>query len=44
MRIDFLGIEAFLSVAERGSFHGACGTPESLSQAALSHRDEAAGG
>jgi DNA-binding transcriptional LysR family regulator len=37
MRIDFLGIEAFLSVAERGSFHGAA-ERLNLSQAALSHR------
>lgn len=37
MRIDFLGLEAFLSVAERGSFHGAA-ERLNLSQAALSHR------
>jgi len=37
MRIDFLGIEAFLSIAERGSFHGAADRLN-LSQAALSHR------
>lgn len=37
MRIDFLGIEAFLSIAERGSFHGAA-ERLNLSQAALSHR------
>ena len=37
MRIDFLGIEAFLSIAERGSFHRAA-THLNLSQTALSHR------
>lgn len=37
MRIDFLGIEAFLGVAERGSFHGAA-ERLNLSPAALSHR------
>ncbi len=37
MRIDFLGIEAFLSIAERGSFHGAA-AHLNLSQTALSHR------
>ena len=37
MRIDFLGLEAFLSIAERGSFHGAADRLN-LSQAALSHR------
>ncbi len=37
MRIDFLGIEAFLGIAERGSFHGAA-ERLNLSQAALSHR------
>lgn len=37
MRIDFLGIEAFLSIAERGSFHRAA-SHLNLSQTALSHR------
>lgn len=37
MRIDFLGIEAFLSIAERGSFHRAA-AHLNLSQTALSHR------
>lgn len=37
MRIDFLGLEAFLGIAERGSFHGAADRLN-LSQAALSHR------
>ena len=37
MRIDFLGIEAFLGVAECGSFNGAA-QRLNLSQAALSHR------
>jgi DNA-binding transcriptional LysR family regulator len=37
MRIDFLGIEAFLSIANCGSFHGAAGHLN-LSQTALSHR------
>ena len=37
MRIDFLGLEAFLGVAERGTFHGAA-ERLNLSQAALSHR------
>ena len=37
MRIDFLGIEAFLSIAERGSFHAAA-AHLNLSQTALSHR------
>ncbi|WP_333823451.1 LysR family transcriptional regulator [Pinisolibacter sp.] len=37
MRIDFLGIEAFLAIAERGSFHGAA-AHLNLSQTALSHR------
>ena len=37
MRIDFLGLEAFLSIAERGSFHGAA-AHLNLSQTALSHR------
>lgn len=37
MRIDFLGIEAFVSIADRGSFHGAA-EALNLSQAALSHR------
>lgn len=37
MRFDFLGVEAFLAVAERGSFHGAA-ERLNLSQAALSHR------
>ncbi|MDK9697621.1 MAG: LysR family transcriptional regulator [Siculibacillus sp.] len=37
MRIDFLGIEAFLAIAERGSFHRAA-QHLNLSQTALSHR------
>ncbi|NJN00799.1 MAG: LysR family transcriptional regulator [Aquincola sp.] len=37
MRIDVLGLQAFVSIAERGSFHGAA-THLSLSQTALSHR------
>ncbi|PNG24568.1 LysR family transcriptional regulator [Methylocella silvestris] len=37
MRINFLGIEAFLSIADRGSFKGAA-THLNLSQTALSHR------
>jgi DNA-binding transcriptional LysR family regulator len=37
VRIDFLGIEAFVSIADRGSFHGAA-EALNLSQAALSHR------
>lgn len=37
MRIDFLGLEAFLSIAERGSFHRAAANLN-LSQTALSHR------
>lgn len=37
MRIDLPGIEAFLGVAERGSF-GQAATDINLSQAALSHR------
>ncbi|MDE2578339.1 MAG: LysR family transcriptional regulator [Hyphomicrobiales bacterium] len=37
MRIDFLGIEAFLNIAERGSFHRAA-AHLNLSQTALSHR------
>ena len=37
MRIDFLGLEAFLAIAERGSFHRAA-AHLNLSQTALSHR------
>jgi DNA-binding transcriptional LysR family regulator len=37
MRIDFLGIEAFVSIADRGSFHLAA-AHLNLSQTALSHR------
>ena len=37
MRIDFLGLEAFLSIAERGSFQRAA-AHLNLSQAAISHR------
>jgi DNA-binding transcriptional LysR family regulator len=37
VRIDFLGQEAFLSIAERGSFHRAAANLN-LSQTALSHR------
>ena len=37
MRIDFLGLEAFLSIAERGSFQRAAGHLN-LSQTAISHR------
>ena len=37
MRIDFLGVEAFLSIAERGSFQRAA-THLNLTQTALSHR------
>ncbi len=37
LRIDFLGLEAFLSIAERGSFHRAA-VHLDLSQTALSHR------
>ena len=37
MRIDFLGLQAFLSIAERGSFQRAAGHLN-LSQTALSHR------
>jgi len=37
VRIDFLGLEAFLAIAERGSFHRAA-THLNLSQTALSHR------
>lgn len=37
MRIDFLGVEAFLSIAERGGFQRAA-THLNLSQTALSHR------
>ncbi|MBX9909000.1 MAG: LysR family transcriptional regulator [Beijerinckiaceae bacterium] len=37
MRIDVLGLQAFLSIAERGSFHAAA-SHLNLSQTALSHR------
>ncbi|MBB4199904.1 hypothetical protein CCR94_03580 [Rhodoblastus sphagnicola] len=37
MRIDFLGVEAFLSIADRGGFNGAA-THLNLSQTPLSHR------
>ncbi|CAN1548438.1 LysR Transcriptional regulator [Rhabdaerophilaceae bacterium] len=37
MRIDVLGLQAFVSIAERGSFHGAA-SHLNLSQTALSHR------
>jgi DNA-binding transcriptional LysR family regulator len=37
VRIDFLGLQAFLSIAERGSFHRAA-THLNLSQTAISHR------
>jgi molybdenum-dependent DNA-binding transcriptional regulator ModE len=37
MRIDFLGLQAFLGVAQRGSFHRAA-AHLNLSQTALSHR------
>jgi DNA-binding transcriptional LysR family regulator len=37
MRLDFLGLEAFLAVAERGSFHRAA-AHLSITQTALSHR------
>jgi DNA-binding transcriptional LysR family regulator len=37
MRIDFLGLQAFLSIAERGSFQRAA-THLNLSQTAVSHR------
>jgi DNA-binding transcriptional LysR family regulator len=37
MRIDFLGLQAFLSIAERGSFQKAA-THLNLSQTAVSHR------
>jgi DNA-binding transcriptional LysR family regulator len=37
MRLDLLGLEAFLAIAERGSFHAAA-AHLNLSQTALSHR------
>src|SRR5262245_64449628 len=37
MRIDFLGLEAFVSIAERGSFQRAA-AHLNLSQTAISHR------
>jgi DNA-binding transcriptional LysR family regulator len=37
MRIDYLGLQAFLAIAERGSFHRAA-MHLNLSQTALSHR------
>jgi DNA-binding transcriptional LysR family regulator len=37
MRLDVLGLQAFLSIAERGSFHAAAANLN-LSQTALSHR------
>src|SRR3712207_1387637 len=37
MRIDFLGLHAFVAIAERGSFQGAA-AHLNLSQTALSHR------
>lgn len=37
MRVDFLGLEAFLCIAERGSFHRAA-AHLNLSQTALSYR------
>jgi DNA-binding transcriptional LysR family regulator len=37
MRVDFLGLEAFLSIAERGSFQRAA-SHLNLSQTAISHR------
>lgn len=37
MRVDILGLQAFLSIAERGSFHAAA-SHLNLSQTALSHR------
>ncbi|HRJ70106.1 MAG TPA: LysR family transcriptional regulator [Beijerinckiaceae bacterium] len=37
MRIDMLGLEAFIAIAERGSFHAAA-SHLNLSQTALSHR------
>jgi DNA-binding transcriptional LysR family regulator len=37
MRLDFLGLEAFLAVAERGSFHRAA-AHLSITRTALSHR------
>ena len=37
MRIDVLGLQAFVSIAERGSFHAAA-SHLNLSQTALSHR------
>jgi DNA-binding transcriptional LysR family regulator len=37
VRIDVLGLQAFVSIAERGSFHGAA-SHLNLSQTALSHR------
>lgn len=37
MRIDVLGLQAFVSIAERSSFNGAA-THLNLSQTALSHR------
>ncbi len=37
MRTDILGLQAFVSIAERGSFHAAA-AHLNLSQTALSHR------
>ena len=37
MRIDYLGLEAFVAIAEHGSFQRAADTLQ-LSQTALSHR------
>src|ERR1700761_4540440 len=37
MKVDFLGLEAFLTIAERGSF-GRAAAKLNLSQTALSHR------
>jgi DNA-binding transcriptional LysR family regulator len=37
MRVDILGLQAFVSIAERGSFHAAA-SHLNLSQTALSHR------
>ncbi|MGR3447826.1 MAG: LysR family transcriptional regulator [Paracoccus sp. (in: a-proteobacteria)] len=37
MRVDYLGLEAFVAIADHGSFHRAADSL-SLSQAALSHR------
>ena len=37
MRVDFLGLEAFFCIADRGSFHAAA-AHLNLSQTALSHR------